>query len=62
MTSHQLKRVVNQKTGKTFYYCDGKRISKNRYQFLDIFLKRKECFLTTINRGFIRHFFTGYSQ
>lgn len=62
MTSHELKRVTNERSGKTFYYCDGKRISKNRYQFLDFFLKRKDCFFGSTKNGFSRIYFMGYSQ
>lgn len=62
MRTHNMKRVKNLITGKTFYFVDGKRVSKNYFDFLDFFLTRKDSFFGETRGVFSRFFFTGYSQ
>jgi hypothetical protein len=43
------------------YFANGVRVSRDRYDFLDILGRhRQDTFLTTIRRGIIRHFKTIY--
>ena len=54
------KRTINNKTGKTTYYVDGKRVSAELFGLKEIICKRAgmnyNSSLTSVNNGYTRHY------
>jgi len=49
MYKMQLHVTVNKLTGNKRYYADNVRISKNRYEYLEILYKRWDCLVVKSN-------------
>jgi hypothetical protein len=63
MVSFNICKTTNKFTGKTFYYADCssdlvpyKRISKERYQWLEILHKRHDCIHSTSDSKYVRQY------
>lgn len=52
----QLCEVVNNTTGKSRYYVDGVRVSKDKFEFLEILHKRWDSLCAVSDKKVTRHF------
>lgn len=60
----QFQETINNKTGKKYFYIDGKRVTENIFENTQIQLdwknrnkQNKSCFQTITKKEFTKHFF-----
>ena len=56
MKSYQVIETQNIKTNNRRYYVDGKRVSKDKLDFIK-FGRTKECVMTQVTPTHFRHFY-----